>query len=281
MPHLKPQEATGFQIAFFVIALFFLAAPADKYVFSHWQWARELGFPIGRVMTFVIAAGVLLAFPATRRRCFNLVSSPIGPAGRAEVAAGTLLNIVTAFAGAGIVGLWIWSAGGEAALARAVGTHEGAAAKLASALAASTIVAHFLMAGIVAPFVEELLFRGFLYPAWASRWGWVRSALATSLLFAVMHPNMYSQFMASIVFICLLRRTGSLRAPIIAHGVLNILLWHPFLGQYVFPGPGRDWTPQFICLALVVVALPLYMWMSRDEKVARISSTPDPAPARS
>lgn len=281
MPDSNEQEATGLQIAFFIVALFFLAAPADKYIFSHWQWAKDLGFPIGRMMNFIIAAAVLFSIPALRRRCFNLLAVPVAPTKKVEVAVVILLHVVTGFAAAGIVGLWIWNSGGEPALALAVGTHGGASAQLAHAVSVGGLVTYLLVGGIIAPIVEELLFRGLLYPAWASQWGWVRSALATSLLFAVLHPNMYSQFMASILYICLLRRTGSLRAPIVAHSAFNILMWYPFLGQYVFPGPGRDWTPQFVCLAIAIVALPLYMWMSRDAKAAPSPFGSDAAPAHS
>jgi membrane protease YdiL (CAAX protease family) len=266
---------TGFQIAFFVVALLFLAAPADKYLFDRWQWAKDLGFPLGRTMLFVSAGCVLLGFPALRRRCLGLLSTPIPSSKASEMAGVMLLHLVTGFAAAGVVALWTWNSGGEPALARLMGSQDTGPTQLRHALSLRGITTSFLLGGLIAPVIEELVFRGLLYPAWAAQWGWVRSALATSTLFAVLHPNMYSQFMASLLYICLFRRTGSLRAAIVIHATFNILMWYPLIGQFLFPSGGHSstgelsyWTLQIACLALALVALPVYMWMSRDARAA-------------
>ena len=273
MPEANRHGATGFQIAFFIVALLFLAAPADKYLFDHWQWAKELRFPIGRTMIFLVAVGILFGVPALRRRCIGLLSIPLPPTKAPEVAAVVLLHIVTGFAAVGITGLWIWGNGGEPALARVLGSRDTAATQLSDALSIHGIATFLLLGGILAPIIEELVFRGLLYPAWAAQWGWIRSALATSALFAVLHPNMFSQFMGSILYICVFRRTGSLRASIITHATFNVLLWYPLIGQFLFPSGGGSstgeisyWTPQIACLAIALVALPAYMWMSRDTR---------------
>jgi len=275
MPEAIRHGATGFQIAFFIVALLFLAAPADKYIFDHWQWARELGFPVGRAMIFIVAGGILFGVPPLRRRCLGLLSIPLPPTKAPEVAAVALLQVVTAFAAAGATGLWIWSNGGEPALARALGSRDTAATQLSNALSIHGMATYLLLGGILAPIIEELVFRGLLYPAWAAQWGWIRGALATSALFAVLHPNMYSQFIGSILFICVFRRTGSLRASIITHAASNVLMWYPLIGQFVFPSGGGSstgeiayWTLQISCLGIAAVGLPVYMWMSRDANAA-------------
>jgi membrane protease YdiL (CAAX protease family) len=275
MPEANRDGATGFQIAFFIVALLFLAAPADKYIFAHWQSAKELGFPVGRAMIFLVASGILFGIPTLRRRCLELLSIPLPQTKTPEITAVVLLHVVMAFAAAGATGLWIWSHGGEPALARALGSGDTAATQLSNALSIRGIATSLLLGGIVAPVIEELVFRGLLYPAWAAQWGWIRSALATSALFAVLHPNMYSQFMGSILYICVFRRTGSLRASIVVHSAFNVLLWYPLVGQFLFPSGGHSstgelsyWTLQIACLAIAIVALPIYLWMSRDAKAA-------------
>jgi hypothetical protein len=35
----------GFQIAFLILALLFLAAPAEKYLFNEWTWLERMEFP--------------------------------------------------------------------------------------------------------------------------------------------------------------------------------------------------------------------------------------------
>lgn len=75
-----------------------------------------------------------------------------------------------------------------------------------------------------APVVEEILFRGILYPAIKQR-GWPRLALwGTSLVFALTHANTATflplTFLA-MVLVFLYERTGNLLAPIAAHSLFN------------------------------------------------------------
>ena len=75
-----------------------------------------------------------------------------------------------------------------------------------------------------APVVEEILFRGILYPAIKQR-GWPKLALwGTSLLFALTHANTATflplTFFA-MVLVFLYERTGNLLAPILTHSLFN------------------------------------------------------------
>ncbi len=75
-----------------------------------------------------------------------------------------------------------------------------------------------------APVVEEIIFRGILYPALKQR-GWPRLALwGTSLLFALTHANTATflplAFLA-LVLVFLYERTGNLLAPILTHSLFN------------------------------------------------------------
>lgn len=87
----------------------------------------------------------------------------------------------------------------------------------------ATVVA-FAAAAVVAPLAEELLFRGLLYRTARERWGAPRAAVLVSLFFGVAHWEPWSLF--GLVFLgyvlCVLyERTGSLLAPVLAHGVHN------------------------------------------------------------
>src|SRR5439155_25789023 len=106
---------------------------------------------------------------------------------------------------------------------------------LASALSTHGIVTVFA-ACLIAPLIEELVFRGLLYRAWERQWGWLPAAIASSLVFAYMHPAVYiSQFAAGLIFVCIFRRTGSLRAAIAVHAIFNIAIWYPLIGRFVLP----------------------------------------------
>src|SRR3954471_741530 len=79
---------------------------------------------------------------------------------------------------------------------------------------------------LLAPFAEEVLFRGILYP-WIKNAGFPLLALwGTSLLFAGVHFNLLSfpaLFLLAIVLTLLYEKTGNLLAPIAAHSLFNAL----------------------------------------------------------
>lgn len=80
------------------------------------------------------------------------------------------------------------------------------------------------LAILLAPLVEEVLFRGILYPAIKQR-GHPRLALwGTSLVFALMHANMATfiplTFLA-LLLVFLYERTGNLLAPMLTHSLFN------------------------------------------------------------
>jgi membrane protease YdiL (CAAX protease family) len=86
-----------------------------------------------------------------------------------------------------------------------------------------------LVVGIGAPLSEELLFRGFLFSALASRLGLAGAALATSLVWAAMHYGytligLAEVFLVGLLFAWLLWRTGSLRVAIFCHALYNSLI---------------------------------------------------------
>jgi len=265
------RTASGIQIAFLVFAVLILHAASDKYVFDRWQWARDSGFPIGRTMIFVFGGAILLAFPALRDLCRRLLAVEVPAAKRNEVIAVTALHLLTAFGALGALTLWWWAAGGEPAIARHMGQAKHASDEWQQALSLNGMVTTLILAGILAPIVEELVFRGMLYRAWATRWGWLPSAVATSVVFAVFHSGKVSQFFGSLLFVCLLRRTGSLRACIYSHSAFNVLLWYPLMGQFILPagrstGETSYWIPHLVCLPIALIAVPAYMWMSRDTR---------------
>jgi len=271
--------ASGFQIAFLIFAVLLLAAPADKYVFSQLAWAQQ-GIPVGRIMIFIFAGALLLCVPALRRICRDLLAAPVPDAKLPEVAFATVLNLLVGAGTFGGFALWWWSNGGEVSLARHVAAPTDAQ-QLEKALSAGGIMTALLVGGLLGPVIEELVFRGFLYRAWERQWGWFPAAAASSLVFAFMHASIYvAQFFAGLLFVCLYRRTGSLRAAIAMHSVYNVSLWFPLLGRFMLPA-GREtgalhvWMPNFICLALAMVAVPAYLWLSRDGEVSRDRDTID------
>jgi hypothetical protein len=77
---------------------------------------------------------------------------------------------------------------------------------------------------------EELLFRGFIQQDLMGAFGWKWGLFGASALFAVMHltwrsiPELAFVLLAGIVLGTLYLKTKSLVAPIVAHGVNNVVL---------------------------------------------------------
>lgn len=77
---------------------------------------------------------------------------------------------------------------------------------------------------------EELLFRGLVQRDMANLLGWKWGLIVTSLMFGIMHltwrsiPELGFTFLAGLILGYLYYRTRSLTAPIIAHGVGNVVL---------------------------------------------------------
>ena len=78
---------------------------------------------------------------------------------------------------------------------------------------------------LLAPVVEEMLFRGILYPA-VKQFGHPRLALwGTSLFFALIHANVMTftpLLVLSLLLTWLYERTGNLLAPVSAHMLFNL-----------------------------------------------------------
>ena len=87
-------------------------------------------------------------------------------------------------------------------------------------------LAGFFIVVLLAPFAEEVFFRGFLFPTFANRWGFLAGAIISSVLFGISHVapgSIVPAFMSGMLFAWLYHRTGSLWNTTIAHGAQNAL----------------------------------------------------------
>lgn len=84
-----------------------------------------------------------------------------------------------------------------------------------------------LLAGIVvAPVVEELFFRGFVYAGLAERYSWRKAAVISSALFALTHLQLMAIapiFILGYIFAYLYRRSGSIWPAVLMHVSTNAL----------------------------------------------------------
>lgn len=275
---MKSGNASGLQIAFFTYAVLLLAVPITEVLSRLRPGSPEEQALLNRAVPFFMAAAILLGFPNLRRLCREYLSIPVPPDARLELAIVTFAKLLIPFVLVGAIVLWHWTRGGDQALAMHIGTWKGHEAEMAHAFNPANLVRTFVVAGALAPLFEELVFRGLLYRAWERQLGWVPSMILTSILFALYHRVFWSSFLASILFVCLYRRTGSLWAPIVVHSIGNIALWYPLLGRHIVPrdlqAPGdlSSWSLQLALLPLAAIALPAYVWMAQRKRA------PEPCP---
>jgi len=277
----RASAVPGFQVAFLIFAVVFLNAPLDRFIYQNWQWARDLDLSLGRPLMVISGALVLAAVPSLRRACAMLLAPRIPAGKKREVVFCLALDMVTSIGAFGGFALWHYASGGEPALARAMGEQSSHAVQMEQAFFASHIVMFVFIAGMIGPIVEELAFRGFLYRAWIAAWGWVWAGIASAFVFGLFHGPVWPQFFAGIIFVVAWRRSGSLRTPIYAHSLFNLLCWYPLLGQFMLPA-GRStgelhvWAPHLFCLAASAILIPWYVWSARDSRIQR-AGAPEPS----
>ena len=83
-----------------------------------------------------------------------------------------------------------------------------------------------LVAVIMAPLFEEIVFRGFLFRGFANSWGWVWGALASSAIFGLAHLQLDVFLPLAALGFALAwayRQTGSLWTCITMHGLFNLI----------------------------------------------------------
>jgi len=87
-------------------------------------------------------------------------------------------------------------------------------------------VVHVVLAVAVAPVVEEVVFRGCLYPALRGVHGWGPAALVSAITFGVVHAVpavIVPMTLFGLALAWLAERTGSLLPPLAAHAAFNAL----------------------------------------------------------
>lgn len=182
------------------------------------------------------------------------VPSLASPALVAQMILGQLLSLAILWVAAGFKGAraetlqlaapqtgWLTAAGYGLLLALAIGPVEILLYRLAGidlftdgrwileGLRTPHAWAVIVAAVVLAPLWEEVCFRGFLLSALAkTRLGFWPAALISSGLWTALHagyswPGLASVLMAGLGLSWIMLRTGSLRATVVAHAVLNVV----------------------------------------------------------
>lgn len=82
----------------------------------------------------------------------------------------------------------------------------------------------FFVGGILAPVVEEIFFRGFVFQGFRQKYGWVNSMLLSSALFAAAHLDpvaLIPTFVLGCVLAYMFQRSNSIWPGVILHFLVN------------------------------------------------------------
>ena len=254
--------------ALIALAVVLLANPGHRYL-AHILGLGSEGLVFIHAIALALATAIVAATPELRRVCAALLL-PMRARKAFETAAVAAANIAVPFAIAGATVLWWFALNGEMGLARRLG--EAPPADPMQSFGAAGLAISFVVGALLAPIVEELVFRGLLNSALTARLGWLGSLVATSALFAACHAAPASGFVISVMLVAALRRTGSLWAPILVRTAGEIALSPFVLGGFYFVTRGKEtgeielWAIHLALLTALAIALPLYVWMSRPER---------------
>ena len=135
-----------------------------------------------------------------------------------------------------------------------------------------TLGYHVAMTAIIvvlAPVLEETLFRGILINRWGVRWGVPTAVLASSVAFGILHVNPVGIGIVGLVTALLYLKTGTLIVPILFHATNNLLA---ILAMFLLEEGGPlDVAAEIqavrddvaIGVTLAAVSLPILVWYIR------------------
>ena len=82
----------------------------------------------------------------------------------------------------------------------------------------------FIVGAVIAPLVEEIFFRGFLFQGFRQRYGWVTAMLLSAAIFAVAHLELVAlipTFILGCLLAYLFHRSNSIWPGVILHFLVN------------------------------------------------------------
>ncbi|GGA80121.1 hypothetical protein GCM10011369_22610 [Neiella marina] len=132
---------------------------------------------------------------------------------------------------------------------------------------------------VLAPIVEEIVFRFLLLHRWADKWGGLGAAIGSSVLFAGLHTDVIGSLMFGLCMCALYIKTGTLFAPIFCHMCNNLLAWLYSYGAMVLSDLDQPYTLQdfqsewYIGVTCGVIALAwAYRFLSQQPAYTSILS---------
>ena len=202
-----------------VVAAEFVVGMILKWVLSPSDLASPIWSGIYSVISYAIAILLIILVPANLSKKWRTSREEIGLTGSptwTDIGLSPVAFIASTILAAGLVALFQIFPWFNAEQAQNLG--------FSVYMSGGERVIAFIILVVVAPIVEELIFRGWLYGQLRKRANVITSILVTSILFGIMHFqwNVGINVFALSVVLCGLREiTGTIYAGILTHMIKN------------------------------------------------------------
>ncbi len=142
--------------------------------------------------------------------------------------------------------------------------------------AESPAIVHIMMvtsAVILAPVIEEYIFRGILLSSWTVKWGATRAIIISSFIFAIFHIDPAGAFIAGVALCLIYFYSGSLLLVILIHMINNglaVLAMFLLPDMFAMEAPGdairQLWyvIPVFVLSLLIIWQMIRKYWPAKD-----------------
>lgn len=106
-----------------------------------------------------------------------------------------------------------------------IGTENSKTESLQSQMTLLNFGIGFVSAAVISPIYEEIVYRGFFYRFFSSRYGILSGMVISSIIFTVVHIPTYNtlpvNFVSGLVFSWVYQKTGSVIPSMLIHGIFN------------------------------------------------------------
>lgn len=125
-----------------------------------------------------------------------------------------------------------------------------------------------LMYGVIAPFAEEVVFRGIVYNRLDRFYGRIIAIIGSALLFGVYHGNIVQAlygFILGVLIAVLYERYGSFVVPVLIHSAANICVYI-VSSDVMLQQKFMNWTGCIACGILAIVLFWLLVLRKENKK---------------
>lgn len=119
---------------------------------------------------------------------------------------------------------------------------------------------------LVAPFVEESLFRGFLLNRWRTKYGPTKAVAFSSVAFGLLHVDVIGGIVFGVVLALIYLKTRSLIAPILVHmannsiAIVGYIIWRFWYGSLPDPTLMEFRAHWWLAPLGALIGIPWLIW---------------------